>query len=221
MQESKSGKVGNPCTQYYQVSPGHPSYAPRARFLCELMGSWYDIGYQIGAKAGDLVRWVSDVWWKEHIEKFGFNDTMQAMPLYEDSIAALSSDLIKFMQGIAEGAGEELDKSPYAQDSSHYHKVLNTNIFDAWSWRHPTTFPWKDSPTSGGNGCSSFVTLGSGANKNDEMIAAHNRHCPFNPKCYQLVYIGKPTGGNAFWVLTYGGAGAACQVVNEKGVSII
>jgi hypothetical protein len=53
------------------------------------------------------------------------------------------------------------------------------------------------------------------------MIAAHNRHCPFNPKCYQIVYVGQPNDGNAFWVLTAGGAGSACQVVNNKGVSII
>ena len=221
MQESKSSNIGNPCTQYYQVSEGHPPYAPRARFLGELAGSWYEIGHQIGTKAGDLVRWVSDVWWKEHIEKFGFNNTMQAMPLYEDGIAALSASLIKFMGGIADGAAEELEKSPYAKDSNHYHKILNTNIFDAWSWRHPTALPWKNGQTAEMSGCSSFVTIGSGPNKEEEMIAAHNRHCPFNPKCYQIVYIGKPTDGNAFWVLTYGGAGAACQVVNDKGVSII
>ena len=209
--------VGNPCTWRYQSSPGQP-YEPRSRLLGEIEGSWYEMGQRVGAQAGDLVRRVSDVWWKEHIEKFGFNDTMRAMALYEAQIAALSADLIRFMQGIADGAAEELDKSPYAQASSHYHKVLNTNIFDAWSWRHPTSFA-----AAGGEpgGCSSFVTIGDGPNKHDEMIAAHNRHCPFHPKCYQLVYIAKPLGGNAYWVLTPGGAGAGCQVVNEKGVSLI
>lgn len=221
MQRSNSSRIGNPCARYYQVSPGHPPYAPRARFLGELRGSWYGIGYQVGTEAGDLVRWVSDVWWKEHTEKFGFDDTIHAMSLYEAQIAALSSDLVKFMQGIADGAAEELEKSPYAQASSHYHKILNTNIFDAWSWRHPTALPWRNGSEIQTGGCSSFVTIGAGPNKTDEMIAAHNRHCPFNPKCYQIVYIGRPNDGNAFWVLTYGGAGAACQVVNDRGVSII
>ena len=221
MQESTPSKTGNPCARYYQVSPGHPSYASHARFLGELRGSWYGIGYQVGTQAGDLVRWVSDVWWKEHTEKFGFDDTMQAMSLYEAQIAALSSDLTEFMQGTADGAAEELQKSPYAQASSHYHKILNTNIFDAWSWRHPTALPWRNGSETQTGGCSSFVTIGAGPSKTNEMIAAHNRHCPFNPKCYQIVYIGHPNDGNAFWVLTYGGAGAACQVVNDKGVSII
>ena len=210
---------GNPCTQHYEVSPGHPGYAPRARFLGELAGSWYDIGHRVGTEAGDLVRWVSDVWWKEHTETFGVGDTMRAMPLYEAQVAALNPELIRFMEGMAEGAAGELDRSPYAKASSHYHKVLNTNIFDAWSWRHPLSLPWKNGGDAGG--CSSFATVGSGPNRADEMIAAHNRHCPFNPKCYQIVYIGKPADGNAFWVLTAGGAGAACQVVNDRGVSII
>lgn len=215
MQESYFS--GNPCTKNYQVSPGHPPYESRSNFLGKVTGSWYDIGHKVGDKAGNLVRWVSDVWWKEHVDKFGFDDTMQAMSLYEKQIAAMSPDLIKLMEGIADGAARFLDKSPYTQASSHYHKVLNTNIFDAWSWRQPASFPWK----SDRGGCSSFVTIGDEVNKRDEMIAAHNRHCPFNPKCYQMVYIAQPTGANAYWVLTPGGAGAGCQIVNEKGVSVI
>jgi len=217
MQKLNSNGSGNPCARYYQVSPGHPPYAPRSRFLGKLSGSWYEIGRQVGAQAGDLVRWVSDVWWQEHIEKFGFDDTMQGMSLYEDQLVALNPELTKFMDGVANGAAEELEKSPYAQASSHYHKILNTNIFDAWSWRHPEETPWKNK----GGGCSSFVTIGNGPNKHDEMIAAHNRHCPFNPKCYQIVYIGQPDDANAFWVLTPGGAGSGCQIVNDKGVSVI
>ena len=211
---------GNPCTRNYSVSPGHPPYASRARFLGELSGSWSDLGLQIGTQAGDLVRWVSDVWWKGHTEQFGVDDTMQALPLYEAQVEALNPGLIRFMEGVAEGASAQLDKSPYASASSHYHKVLNTNVYDAWSWRHPTSVPWKQS-SSTESGCSSFVTLGSGPNANDETIAAHNRHCPFNPKCYQISYVGQPADGNAFWVLTPGGAGSGCQVVNDRGVSLI
>ena len=133
------GPIGNPSAQHYEVSPGHSHYEPRARFLGVLRGSWYEIGHQVGTKAGDLVRWVSDVWWKQHTEQYGLDNTMKALPLYEAQIAALNPELIQFMKGIAKGAEVELDKSPYAKSSSHYEKVLNTNIFDAWSYRHPTT----------------------------------------------------------------------------------
>jgi hypothetical protein len=65
-------------------------------------------------------------------------------------------------------------------------------------------------------GCSSFVTVGDGPNAAAETIATHNRHCPFNPKCYQLAYVGRPIDGNAYWTITPGGA-AGCQIVNDKG----
>ena len=221
------GHGSNPCLQHYQVSEGHPHYEPQARFLGNLTGSWYDIGQQVGEQAGDLVRWVSDVWWQHHLGTYGLSDTMQAMDLYEAQIAALSTSLIEFMQGVADGASTELDRSPHAQQSSHYQKVLNTNIFDAWSWRQPTPLPWKEAGTTleGAQAdaplCSSFVTLGQGPNRDDVMIATHNRHCPFNPKCYQIAYVGQPSDGNAYWTLTPGGAGSGCQIVNDRGVSLI
>lgn len=215
------GPVGNPAAKHYRVSAGHPRFEPRARFLGVLEGSWRQIGHQVGTQAGDLVRWVSDVWWNEHTDNYGLDNTLKALPLYEQQIAALNAELIEFMKGIAEGATKELDKSPYAKASSYYQKVLNTNIFDAWSMRHPTSYPWQNKEAAEEGGCSAFVTIGPGPNKHDEMIAAHNRHTSFNPKCYQLVYIGRPEDGNAFWVLTAGAAGAACQVVNERGLSVI
>jgi len=33
---------GDPCTKHYQVSPGHPPYETRARFLGELADPWYE-----------------------------------------------------------------------------------------------------------------------------------------------------------------------------------
>ncbi|MDA0709441.1 MAG: hypothetical protein O3B73_04440 [bacterium] len=211
---------GNPNTKNYQVSPGYPPFESRARFLGALKGSWFDLGFQVGNGAGDLVRSVSDVWWHAHKQEWGLRETRDALPKYEAQLAALNPELIRFMEGVAEGAGEELDKSPFARESSHYHKVLNTNIFDAWSYRHPTPSGRK-TDVSAEPGCSSFVSIGTGPNKKDEMIATHNRHCPLNPKCYQVSYVGYPTDGNAFWVLTPGGAGSGCQIVNDKGVSLI
>lgn len=211
---------GNPQAEKYRVSPGNPLFEKRSRFLGELEGSFFDIGHAIGRQAGDLVRRVSDVWWKEHAETWGHDDTLQALPLYESQVEALDPELVRFMQGVAAGAAPALDQSPYADASSHYHKILNTNIYDAWSWRHPTAVPWKRDDDTG-PGCSSFVSLGPGPNKNAETIAAHNRHCPLNPKCYQVSYIGRPAGGNAYWTTTPGGAGAGCQIVNDKGVSLI
>jgi hypothetical protein len=220
MKTSIPEESGNPSTKNYEVSEGHPPYESRARFLGELSGSFFDIGNQVGSKAGDLVRWVSDVWWKQHLEHYGKADTVQALDLYAAQVEALDPQLIHFMEGVAAGAAPHLDQSPFAQESSHYQKILNTNIFDAWSYRHPTATPWKE-PEPGQMGCSSFATVGAGPNAAQETIATHNRHCPFNPKCYQIAYVGRPQGGNAYWTITPGGAGAGCQIVNDKGVSLI
>jgi hypothetical protein len=220
MRATLSPDAGNPFTAQYEVSPGHPPYSPRARFLGELAGSWSEIGVGLGRRAGDLVRLVSDVWWKSHVETWGEAETRQALPVYEAQVEALDPGLVSFMRGIAEGAGEELDRSPFAEDSSHYQKILNLNVYDSWSWRHPTSVPWRKEATPE-PACSSFVTVGSGPNRQVETIAAHNRHCPFNPKCYQVSYVGRPVDGHAFWVLAPAGAGSGCQIVNSRGVSII
>ena len=42
--------------KYYSVYPGYPSYAPHARYLGELTGSWSEIGVQYGERAGDSLR---------------------------------------------------------------------------------------------------------------------------------------------------------------------
>ena len=204
----------------YAVSPGHPPFEKRARFLGALRGSWYEIGQQIGSQAGDLVRWVSDVWWKEHCQEWGERETLEALPRYAAQIEALDPGLIRYMEGVADGAAAELDKSPFARTSTHYQKVLNINIFDAWSYRHPLPAK-KVVDVSAAPGCSSFAAIGDGPNAQDEAIATHNRHCPLNPKCYQVAYVGHPPQGNSFWVLAPAGTGSGCQIVNDRGVSLI
>ena len=92
-----AAESGNPCAQNYVVSPGNPPYERRARFLGQLSGPWFEIGEQVGQQAGDLVRSVSDVWWEEHLENYGLEETMQALPRYEAQIEALNPGLIQFM----------------------------------------------------------------------------------------------------------------------------
>jgi hypothetical protein len=52
------------------------------------------------------------------------------------------------------------------------------------------------------------------------VIVAHNRHAPYDPRCYQQVYVLRPSGGSACWVLTNSPQVSGNQVVNEHGVSI-
>ena len=213
-------EAGNPAAPGYDHAPGHPPYETRARFLGELAGSWFDIGFAVGRGAGDLVRWVSDVWWRSHVDTYGAAETLGALPRYEAQLEALDPGLIAYLRGVAAGAEEELAKSPHAAESTHYQKILNLNVYDSWSWRHPVT-PGAGLAVGSGPACSAFASVGRDARGGSRSIAAHNRHCPLSPKCYQVSYVGRPDRGNAFWVLAPAGAGSGCQIVNARGVSIM
>ena len=221
----------------YTHSEGYPSFPDRAKYIGTLAGSWYDMGKQFGERSGELARYVSDIWWKEQCDNWGKAETLKAMELYEAQIFALDPKQIDFMRGIAEGAGPWLNESPYA-DSNHslyatnYERVLAVNIYDEWSMRHPCKFP-DGASTHGGlrpepaeicgdndfTMCSGFSVRGD-ATLNGEVIAAHNRQSPYDPRCYEEVYIIKPPEGNTAWVLTNCPQVAANQVVNDKGLSI-
>jgi len=218
----------------YVHSKGYPPFPDRARFIGALTGSWYEIGVQFGQRSGDETRCVSDIWWKDECDMFGKEETLKAMALYEAQIAALDPGLVQFMRGIADGAAPWLSQSQYADPNhplhaTNYQRVLAVNIWDEWAMLHPCEFPEgsstfggteKGPPVTGVVGCSAFAAHG-GATLDGRMIAAHNRHIPYDPRSYEQVYITKPATGNSCWVLTNCPQVAANQVVNERGLSLI
>lgn len=217
----------------YETAEGYPSFPDRTNFAGTLTGTWYEMGKQFGERAGESTRYVSDIWWKAECEQWGKKETLKAFELYEAQIAALDPALIDFMKGITDGAAPWLNKSPYADPShslyaANYQRVLAVNLWDEWSMQHPRAFP-DGSSTFGGSqkapdktclaGCSAFAARGK-VTMHGELISAHNRHSPFNPRCYEQVYIIKPSDGNSCWVLTNSPQAAANQVVNDKGLSL-
>jgi len=219
----------------YAHSEGYPPYPDKAPFIGTLSGDWYQMGNQFGAAAAESTQYVSDIWWKAECELWGKDETLKAFELYEAQIEAYDPGLVEFMKGLCEGASPWLDKSPYADPdhelyASNYQRVLAANLWDAWTMMHPRTFP-DGSSTHGGKrkppppehqcvaGCSSFAARGK-ATMEGVVISAHNRHSPFDPRCYQQVTIIEPTNGHSCWVLTNSPQVAANQVVNDKGVSL-
>ncbi|MGD9576759.1 MAG: hypothetical protein AB7Y74_00755 [Syntrophorhabdus sp.] len=218
----------------YITSPGYPPFPDKAKFIGMLTGNWYQMGVKFAERSGDATRWVSDIWWKECCDKFGKTETLKAMELYEDQIAALDPNLITFMQVIANGAAPWLNQSVYA-DKNHplyatnYERVLLTNVYDEWAMMHPRMFP-DGTSTYGGSVppslpagiamCSGFAARGS-ATANGELIVTHNRQAGLNPRAYEQVYIIKPLKGNATWVLTNSPQVSGNMIVNEKGLSVV
>jgi hypothetical protein len=219
----------------YVHSEGFPAFPDKAHFIGVLSGDWYQMGKQFGLGAAESTRYVSDIWWKEECGLWGKAETLKAFELYQAQIAAYDPNLVEFMKGLCEGASLWLDQSPYA-DTAHelyatnYQRVLAANLWDAWTMMHPRTFP-DGSSTHGGKrkpppperrgiaGCSAFAAWGN-ATMGGIVISAQNRHSPFDPRCYQQVYIIEPEEGQSCWILTNSPQVAANQVVNDKGVSI-
>ena len=218
----------------YTHSKGYPPFQDRAQFIGTLQGDWREMGRQFGARTGDSVRCVSDIWWVQQCRKWGKNETHKAMALYEAQIRALEPGLVAFMEGIAEGAAPWLNQSCLA-DAGHplaatnYQRVLGVNVQDEWTMHHPLFFP-DGSCTFGGSETTSVAvdipTMCSGFSVRDkvalngEVIAAQNRHSSYDPRCYEQVYVIRPEEGLACWVLSNCPQVVANQVVNEKGVSI-
>ncbi len=223
----------NTAADRYMHSEGYPPFPDRAKFIGTLTGGWYAMGRQFGERSGDGARCVSDIWWREQCGLWGKAETLKAMALYEDQIRAFDPNLIDFTQGIADGASPWLNQSRYADRrdplyGTDYQRVLDASIQDEWTMHHPLQFP-DGSSTYGGSQkapvetcvtmCSGFSARGQ-ATAQGEVIAAQNRHCGYDPRCYEQVFVVRPEEGNACWVLTNCPQVAANQVVNEKGVSI-
>lgn len=218
----------------YARDDEHPAFSDRAEFLGTLRGDWREIGRELGRRAGESSRWVSDAWWKQTCEMWGLEETLRAFELYEAQIAALDPGLLELMRGIADGSEPWLAASRFADEgdplhATAYQRVLAVNLWDAWSMMHPREFP-NGTTTFGGTvdgppvlphmtGCSAFAARGA-ATSHSEVILAHNRHSPYHPRCYEQVYVLEPTGGHACWVLSNSPQLTGNQIVNEHGVSI-
>ncbi len=139
---------GNGAVDKYLVPKGFPQIPSHARFIGHIAGTWYEMGFQLGEKTGDLCRWVSDARWKEQTERFGVENTREAMKRYEKQIEAFNPHLIEFMHGIANGSAPWLKASIYAAVSTNYERVLCVNIHDEWNGKHPAPpYPWRESTT--------------------------------------------------------------------------
>jgi hypothetical protein len=167
-------------------------------------------------------------------EMYGRAETLRAFDLYEAQVAALDPGLVEYMRGVAEGASPWLDRSLFA-DSAHplhatnYQRVLAVNFWDEWAIMHPRSFP-DGSTTLGGSvesppvlphmvGCSAFAARGK-ATSRGEVIVGHNRHSPYNPRCYEQAFVIVPGEGTPCWILSNSPQVSANQVVNQNGVTL-
>ena len=190
----------------YYVGEGYLPIPDRVRWIGVLKGSWYEMGVEYGKRAGDLVRWATDEYWQEQVNKEGLNQLLIDIHKYEKEDAYLLPQMLEMMKGIADGAAPYLAKSPYAGQSTFYEKVLLANIMYDIKWDYPT-----------GSGCSSFAAK----NAHGQTIVTHNWDDPFWPIMYSVAFVAVPNDrrANTYWTLTTAGKVGGLMAVNNKGLS--
>jgi hypothetical protein len=203
----------------YINTPGFPPFPDKAKWLGTVSGSWKNMGIILGEKSGEYIGSTVDIWWSKACQEKGYENTLKAMKLYNDQIAALDPNQIDFLKGMTEGASLWLDKSAYADKNNklyadNYTRLLCASIWDVWLWGNPEFTNEYNSI-----GCNSLIVSGN-ATIDGKTISTHSQHTPHEGLCYQEAYVLKPDKGNIVWIVGNLPSVNGLFLVNDKGVSI-
>ena len=208
--------------QYYVVQ-GYPAYEAHPRYLGELNGSWRDIGKQYGERAGDLIKITFEGWYREILEVQGSNQAIVDYVHQQASYySALLPEALELMQGIAEGAKEDLDSSTYAKTMANYEKILMINSYFGLQAKPPAnSSAVASSPEEVGPACSGAVMFGS-ATKNGKTIHVSSEDQHFFPQEYLVTFVVNPSDKTAhrFTVTDTAGEIGSEHALNDAGVSV-
>lgn len=218
----------------YFVKAGYPPYEANARYIGELRGTWEEMGIQYGERAGDLVRLVWDGYYEQMIRTVGDPDLLVAEARnFADFLGKISPEAIEFMQGIAKGSEEELNKSFYAVGNSFDKVVVINHYFALRRIFNEQWTPGKEVKIVASSGknipeelaaCSGMVVLGTfgGPTKDRTTIHSGTKDQQFFPQMYQVSYVAVPSDPNAhkFWTLSSAGEIGGQMAGNDKGVIV-
>ena len=235
----------NPRAKYYEVPEGFPKIDSRVRFLGNLRGTWTEMGYQYGERAGDLIVNVFDY----SLELFNQRNMtveklLEYLYRYLDEIDAYAPEMVRFMEGIAEGASTMLGESRFAEEMSDFEKILLVNAYldlDFFPPRREASASAESQLQENGANeyewklafrehCTGIALSGSSTGnllsptKNGETIIANNcdlaRFVPFGWNC---AYVATPDDpdANVFWSIHPAGlVGGLNLCTNDKGVTL-
>jgi len=234
--------------QEYKVPEGFPQFEVRTRFIGNIRGTWYEMGLQYGKRAGDLIRYVYDYWLKNAIERFGLEHLKEDLTRYAKEIDLYSPEMTKFLKGIAEGASEDLHKSPYKEKLNDFEKIILINVSPPLNWMHPksefhkgktTPMPKKNSMHISSASkeiclsCTGTALCGKprispkgelpSPTRNGVTIITQNMDAGYAPWAWNVAYVATPSDpeANVFWsISTAGMAGGNNMVINNKGLGL-
>jgi len=204
----------------YHRNPGVPTCPDRVRFLGELSGSWYEMGCQYGERARDYIGHVFDDTFRDLTSEHSVDTLLSGVDMYHRALAPLSLQSVEFMKGIAEGASEVFNRSPFSDACTDYEKVLLMGCRNELTFRRPPGFP--GGPVSNEReACSSLALVGRpGGVTGDETIVSHNNDGPFG-LLFNVSYVASPDepGARRFWSLGLAGQLTFSQV-NDAGLAL-
>lgn len=213
--------------QYY-VAPGYPAYQAHPRYLGELSGSWNHIGQLYGERAGDLIRITFDGWYKEVLQVQSNNQAIVDYVHQEEAYySVLVPEALEVMKGIADGAKDDLDSSPYANTMTNYDKVVMINSYFGLLARPQAQIAAsakvgaQRSANEIGPACSGAVIFGA-ATKDGKLIHVSSEDQHFFPQEYLVTFVARPSDKKAhrFTVTDTAGEIGSEHALNDAGVTV-
>jgi hypothetical protein len=215
---SSEGYAGK--AHMYYRSPEVPKFPDRVFFLGELSGSWHEMGCQYGERAGDYIGYVFDDTFRGLTSQLPVDTLLSGVDMYHKTLTPLSPQAVGFMEGIAEGASEAFNSSPFSDSCTDYEKILLMGCRNELTFRRPSGLLGARISNER-EACSSLALVGKpGGLKGEETIVSHNNDGPFG-LLFNVSYVASPDelGSRRFWSLGLAGQLTFSQV-NDSGLAL-
>jgi hypothetical protein len=206
----------------YRIAAGYPPYEAHPRYLGELAGSWHQIGRQYGERAADLIRWVYEGWYRELLPVQGSPEVMTAYLRQQEAYYdLLVPEALELMHGLAEGAAAELARSVFANELSHFDKIMMINSYFGLKGRPPGTTLAAVTADCDVHCCSGAVILGP-ATRDGKSIHVSSEDQHFFPQEYLVSFIARPSDPRAhrYTVTDSAGEIGSEHAQNDRGVTV-
>ena len=207
----------------YFLAQGYPAYEPHPRYLGELHGSWSQMGRQYGERAGDLIRFVYEGWYRELLPVQGSNEIIRAYLVQQERYYEfLVPEALEMMHGIADGAASELSASAFPQELSHFHKILMINSYYGLKGKPPVSSTAELSSADDDIHCCSGAVILGPATRDGKAIHVSSEDQHFFPQEYLVTFIANPTDrrANRFTVTDSAGEIGSEHAQNDRGVTV-
>ncbi len=189
-----------------------PSTAP----LIVLRGTWRGMGEEYGKRAAAEIRQVFEGLLRR-LEEAGFNHRalLKDIEACSSTLEEFSPEMIEFMEGIAEGASLETEKSENGTDFDAMQKIILINFFPSLYESAPGSEGAMEEEGSTWE-CRGTLTDG------EDPLAGANVDASFYPFMYRLALVVIPDDpeSNIYFTLPLAGSIGGTVGCNEEGLYV-